>query len=148
VNRIRAALSVLAAAVRLGPRDGATCLWAWLLLHAWAVRLRLAGPLGGSAGPAPWSGGDSVDAAPPSEVVRLVALFGEAARHPAVGLWCHPRALALRQLLRGHGFEADLAVGLRRDRDGLRGHAWVVLDGRALGSDGAVAEDYGRCRAA
>jgi hypothetical protein len=147
--RLHAVVSVLASAVRLGPRDGLTCLQAWLLLHWWGLRLRLAGRRGGASGcPDPWPGEKAAAGEVPAAVARLVALFDEAARHPAMGLWCQPRALALRQLLRAHGVEADLAVGLRREAAGLGGHAWVVHRGVPLGADGALAASYARGRVA
>lgn len=152
-TRLRAVGSAAAAAARLGPRDGLACSLAWMLLHAWGLRLRFARHrLGPAAYPEPWRGERPSEGptAVPADVSRLVSLFAEAARHPAMGLWCHPRALALRQFLRVHGIEADLAVGLKsdpRDPRGLSGHAWVVYHGMALGDDASMA-GYPRCQSA
>jgi hypothetical protein len=133
---------LLGRCLRLGPRDGATGLLAWALLHATVLRLRLLP----AWRPAPdrWDGDVTGPADP--RVARLVRLFGEAARHEIVGGWCLPRAVALRGLLRLHGLPAQLALGLRRGAEGLGGHAWVVYHGCALGEDADVLGSFARCQ--
>jgi hypothetical protein len=47
-------------------------------------------------------------------------------------LACLPRSLALYRLARLRGIEARLHCGVRRQGDGIIGHAWVTVDGAAL----------------
>jgi hypothetical protein len=47
-------------------------------------------------------------------------------------LACLPRSLALYRLARLRGIEARLHCGVRREGDGIVGHAWVTVDGAAL----------------
>lgn len=148
-DRLGAMAGVWFRSARLGPRDGLVCLLSWGLLHAAALRLRL-GLFVPSRRPAPDRWGP--DPAPLETATggdpaarRLARLLGEAARHPALGLWCLPRALALRQLLRLHGLDGHLALGLRRGPEGLTGHAWVVYHGSVLDQDAAFAGSFVRC---
>jgi hypothetical protein len=54
-------------------------------------------------------------------------------RLPSRGrLACLPRSLALYRLARLRGIDARLHCGVRRDADGIVGHAWVTVDGAAL----------------
>lgn len=46
---------------------------------------------------------------------------------------CLPRSLTLWWLLRRHGVESELHIGLRRDGEHLAAHAWVVCHGTAIG---------------
>jgi hypothetical protein len=151
-DRFEAVMTTLARCARREPRDGFTCLLAWVLLHAATLRLRFgllvpgrlpgADRWGTANEPERLSRGDSARAC------RLARLLNEAAQHPALGLWCLPRALALRQLLRLHGLDAQLALGLRRGDDGLNGHAWVVYHGDVLGQDETLVGTFDRCQVA
>lgn len=47
---------------------------------------------------------------------------------------CLGRALVLQRLLAAEGVAASLRFGVRRPDDALRAHAWVEVDGRALGA--------------
>jgi hypothetical protein len=143
-HRAATAGRLLVRCARRGPRDGITCLLAWGLLHLAVIRLRLMpawrpAPDRWSPAPRPVQGSAG------SDVTRLVRLFDEAARHPIVGCWCLPRAVALRRLLRLHGLDAELALGLRKTPEGLGGHAWVVYHGSVLERDGALAGTFARC---
>jgi hypothetical protein len=51
---------------------------------------------------------------------------------------CLDRALVLVECLRGAGAAAELRFGVRRGPGVLRAHAWVELDGRAIGEDAAA----------
>jgi hypothetical protein len=46
---------------------------------------------------------------------------------------CLPRALALQWLLARRGLPSELCIGLRTKGAPLPAHAWVEVDGRALG---------------
>ena len=46
---------------------------------------------------------------------------------------CLPRSLTLCWLLRRHGVESELRMGVRRDGEGLVAHAWVVCHGTVIG---------------
>lgn len=48
-------------------------------------------------------------------------------------LTCLPRSLALCSLLRERGYPAEVKIGVRREAGQLLAHAWVELDGEALG---------------
>jgi len=146
-DRVATVQRLLARCARLGPADAATCLLSWALLHLAVVQLRLA-PRGRGWRPAPdhWDDEPAVSTGrPAAAVVRLVRLFDEATRFSVVGGWCLPRAVALRRLLRLHGFEGQLALGLRPGPRGLGGHAWVVYHGTALSEDAGFLGSFTRC---
>ena len=67
---------------------------------------------------------------PSSRLARLVDI---AARRHLRPMTCLPRSLALRALLRRHGIEADLLIGVRREAGSLRAHAWIEDAGRPVG---------------
>jgi hypothetical protein len=46
---------------------------------------------------------------------------------------CLPRSLTLWWLLRRHGIESELHVGVRRHGEHIVAHAWVVCHGTAIG---------------
>ena len=60
---------------------------------------------------------------------RLVQL---AARHGLYRPTCLPQSLALWWLLRCHGIEANLRIGVKSVACGLEAHAWVELQGQPL----------------
>ncbi|MBM4300062.1 MAG: lasso peptide biosynthesis B2 protein [Deltaproteobacteria bacterium] len=55
-----------------------------------------------------------------------------AARHGLYRATCLPRSLALWWLLRCHGMEANLQIGVKLVDTGLAAHAWVELQGQPL----------------
>ena len=70
---------------------------------------------------------------------HLARLVDVAARFHLRPITCLPRSLALRALLRRHGVEADLLIGVRREEDGvLRAHAWIEDAGCPVGESGDV----------
>jgi hypothetical protein len=150
--RLAAVTATLIRGARLGPGDGLTCLLAWILLHAAVLRLRFGLWVPGHLpGPDPWEAAGRPGPCGEkdrSRARRLAELLNEAARRPALGLWCLPRALALRQLLRLHGIDCQLALGLRRGDGGLSGHAWVVYHGAVLGQDDTLVGTFDRCQVA
>lgn len=83
---------------------------------------RLRAPVGAQAG------GDVLAQA--QLLARLVDTAGAYSPLPAV---CLPRALTLRWLLRRQGIEGALRFGVQPAGDLLRAHAWVEVEGVALG---------------
>lgn len=69
---------------------------------------------------------------------RLASLVGAASRHHLWPMTCLPRSLALQTLLRRHGIEADLRIGVRREDGELRAHAWIEQAGSPLGEPADV----------
>lgn len=71
----------------------------------------------------------AIPAQDPAQIARLV--HGTAA---LLHVGCLPRSLVLLQLLAGYGARARLRFGVRRPPvGGLAAHAWIELDGEALG---------------
>lgn len=64
---------------------------------------------------------------------RLSDLIGYAGRSGIVALGCLPQSLLLHRRLRARGLDSSLRIGVRRDASGFAAHAWVELDGIALG---------------
>ena len=52
---------------------------------------------------------------------------------------CLSRSCALSTVLRRRGIQARLHIGVARPATGLHAHAWVVLNGQAIGADGGQA---------
>jgi hypothetical protein len=52
-----------------------------------------------------------------------------AARHHVVQARCLHRSLALYQWLRCEGVRSELRIGVHKDRDELKAHAWIELAG-------------------
>lgn len=72
------------------------------------------------------------------DACRLARLVGAASRHHLWPMTCLPRSLALQALLRRHGIETDLRIGVRREAGELRAHAWVEQAGSPVGEPGDV----------
>lgn len=68
-------------------------------------------------------------------IARVVVV---AARHHLYPMTCLRRALVLERLLAERGIPAVLRIGVRKDKEGFRAHAWVECDGRALSEPEAV----------
>lgn len=74
---------------------------------------------------------------------RLQALVRLAARHHLWKMACLPQALALRWLLAREGMLSVVIIGVRKQAGALEAHAWVELDGVALGEPADVRERFG-----
>lgn len=72
-----------------------------------------------------------------SAVVDIVAR-----RHPAYKATCLPQSLLLWHYLRGHGYPAELRIGVGKPQGVFAAHAWVELDGRVLNDRPDVGERY------
>lgn len=55
-----------------------------------------------------------------------------AARYGLSRATCLPQALTLGWLLRGRGMESQLRIGVRKEAEILKAHAWVEWQGRVL----------------
>lgn len=64
---------------------------------------------------------------------RLAELAAIAGRRGAVPATCLPQSLLVHALLRRRGLAPELKLGVRQGGMGLQAHAWVELDGIALG---------------
>ena len=73
-----------------------------------------------------------------ADTCRLARLVGAASRHHLWPMTCLPRSIALQALLRRHGIEADLRIGVRREDGELRAHAWVEQSGSPVGEPADV----------
>jgi hypothetical protein len=82
----------------------------------------------------------------PADLPRARALLRAVSRVARYGLTrplCLARAVALLRLLRSENVRgAVLRVGVRREGDALRAHAWVELAGIALDGDPASLDSY------
>jgi len=117
-----------------------------VLLPVIGVALRLLGfrrtyrLLGGSGGSA--AGHAEVGEDRQSMAMRLARLVHIASHHGPYTATCLRRSLALWWLLRRRGLPAQVRVGVGKDEDGVRAHAWVELMGRAINDRPAIAEEY------
>lgn len=72
------------------------------------------------------------------EAEAIARVVVAAARHHLYPMTCLRRALVLERLLAERGIPAVLRIGVRKDKEGFRAHAWVECDGRALSEPEAV----------
>lgn len=70
---------------------------------------------------------------------RLAAAVERAAGFRVFRVSCLPRALLLERLLAHRGIGAELRIGVLRDGDRVRAHAWVECAGLTLDPDPAAA---------
>lgn len=70
---------------------------------------------------------------------RLVSV---AARLHALSMTCLPRALTLRWILGRQGIPTQLCIGINRSSAGMLAHAWVELDGQAIGEPEDITERF------
>lgn len=66
------------------------------------------------------------------DVRNIESLVAAAARHGAYKANCLPTSLTLQWLLRRHGVECDLRLGVRRADGQIEAHAWLERDGAPL----------------
>ena len=138
------AIAKLAKFRRLSRADRALVLRALAILPATALGLRLIGlkrvqaALGLLSPARP-----AIDASDAAAIARRVARWvAAAARQGPYRAKCLPTALALQSMLRRHGIEADLRLGVRRWSGRLEAHAWVEHRGEPLIDAADVAERF------
>ena len=68
-----------------------------------------------------------------ADAESLASLAAIAGRRGPVSASCLRQSLVVRACLRQRGLDAQLKIGVKKDVNGLDAHAWVELDGIALG---------------
>jgi len=135
------ALRVLRGLPPTDRRIFAECWWALLV-----CRLRLKYPKAlradrlVSGARTPVSGGSPTS----HDEKRVLRLFASAHASHLLACSCLPRSLALAAVLRRHGIETRLEVGMRRGRGGLEGHAWLESGARVIVGDGTHVRSFQR----
>lgn len=137
-----ASLSNLHRFVALTGGERRLLLEAWWRLLAAAVRLHLAPRrtlAAALAGALPQAAGDGASASIAQPVALAVA---RAAAHHFAPMTCLPRALALQKMLAKRGIASTLRIGVRKAAATIDAHAWVEVEGRALGEPATIEERY------
>lgn len=67
-----------------------------------------------------------------AELVRIAAV------HHLLPMRCLQRSLALQLFLRRQGIDAELRIGVQKDKDRLQAHAWVEAAGSPIGETPAI----------
>jgi Transglutaminase-like superfamily len=63
---------------------------------------------------------------------RYARWLESAARHHVVNAHCLHRSLVLHHWLRREGLPSELRIGVRKEGDALKAHAWVELQGEVV----------------
>lgn len=124
----------------LSPREWRLLAAAVVLVPLTAVALRLRGAAGASrllAQVLPPVTLRSEDEDVAGDVVRAV---DRVAHRLPLRSPCLVRSLSARALLRRAGLDADLKLGVVRDRTPFEAHAWLERHGRVLNDDPSVAD--------
>jgi hypothetical protein len=82
--------------------------------------------------------GRPADAPARHRAARYAWAIALAARHHVVRARCLHRALVLHRWLRREGLPSELRIGVRKVDGALLAHAWVELDGEAVGDQPAA----------
>ncbi len=70
---------------------------------------------------------------------RLISM---AAHWHPLSMTCLPRALTLRWMLGRRGMTTQLCIGINKSSTGMFAHAWVELDGQAIGEPEDITERF------
>ena len=73
---------------------------------------------------------------------RLAQLVDIASRRGPYNATCLRQSLVLWWLLRRRGLAAELRIGVAKEGEQVRAHAWVELAGRVINDRATVANDY------
>lgn len=73
---------------------------------------------------------------------RDTQLFSAVTRRIPLPLKCLGRSLALCWLLRWHGADAEIHIGVRKSNQGLDAHAWVQIGDLVINDSEDVTERY------
>ncbi len=68
----------------------------------------------------------------------VARLINSAARHSLFTVNCLPQSLLVWWMLRREGIEAELRIGVRKDRQVVEAHAWVEMSGQVLNDQSDV----------
>lgn len=74
--------------------------------------------------------------------MRLGRLVSLASRRGPYTATCLRQSLALRWLLRRRGMPADVRIGIAKEDDQVRAHAWVELAGEVVDGPSAIDANY------
>ena len=80
----------------------------------------------------------------PEEIRTCTHLFSAVARRFPLPLKCLGRSVALCWLLRLQGVNATVHIGVRKENNGLDGHAWVQFGDLVINDTEDVGEHYTR----
>jgi hypothetical protein len=80
----------------------------------------------------------------PEEIRTYTHLFSAVARRFPLPLKCLGRSVALCWLLRLQGVDATVHIGVRKENNGLDGHAWVQFGDLVINDTEDVGEHYTR----
>ena len=109
------------------------------------VALRLGGLRRASRWAASW-GGRLVDrrrsSSPGRRAARYAHWIGIAARYHTVRPRCLHRSIVLHRWLSREGLPSALRIGVRKESGHLQAHAWVELDGQAVGEPAQPLADF------
>ncbi|MBL8189200.1 MAG: lasso peptide biosynthesis B2 protein [Acidobacteria bacterium] len=72
----------------------------------------------------------------------VVRLINSASRHGLIAANCLPQSLLVWWMLRREGIEAELRIGVRKERQTVEAHAWVELSGRVLNDRADVEQRF------
>ena len=115
----------------------------WLLLKAYARTKIGADPSGLSLEARPTSPDGCVLTLEQKKVIdEAVWSVDVASRHPFRWVKCLQRSLAVLWWLESRGVDADLQIGVRKERNDLRAHAWVEHHGVVLNDRQSVPKVY------
>ncbi len=78
----------------------------------------------------------------------VAQLISSAARHSLFAANCLPQSLVLWWMLRREGIEAELRIGVRKERQTMEAHAWVELFGQVLNDQADVERRFAPFEAA
>lgn len=131
----------LLAVLRQSPRERALLASAWirLLVTDLALRLLPLSQVPRCIVPAKLAGHSTAGGFTAEQLAFLVNV---ASRHHLYPMSCLRRALVLETILRRHGFEASLRIGVCRVGEALRAHAWVESEGRPVGDRPDIAMEF------
>jgi len=73
---------------------------------------------------------------------RLAQLVDIASRRGPYNATCLRQSLVLWWLLRRRGLAAELRIGVAKEGEQVRAHAWVEFAGRVINDRATVADDY------
>ena len=69
----------------------------------------------------------------PTPPPRLHQLIGWAAHLHLLPMTCLPKSLTLHRMLKRRGVDSQIKIGANKTPLGISAHAWVEVDGKAIG---------------
>jgi hypothetical protein len=121
----------------LSTREQVRLLGLVIVLPIVAIRLSLFGMPGQTRSRVVQTSGHDITPERLAELVRIAGTRGP------IRCACLPQAVVLARMLRARGLPADIRIGVARNAEGLKAHAWVELEGRALGHRDNQTDTFG-----